>query len=131
MHRQRNFLLITILAAAIATPALGQTVASAGGPGSGKTKTLTVKIAKLLIETVREPREELIDDAEYQGTLGVIHFGAEQLAFWRRQAHQPICDRKPLMSMRTQSYRRTGADVPPTGERRRLTMRAQTRTRPR
>jgi superfamily I DNA/RNA helicase len=26
------------------------------GPGSGKTKTLTVKIAKLLIETVREPR---------------------------------------------------------------------------
>ena len=37
MHKQRNFLLITILAAAIATPALGQTVASAGGPGSGKT----------------------------------------------------------------------------------------------
>jgi hypothetical protein len=37
MHRQRNFLLISILAAAIATPALGQTVASAGGPGSGKT----------------------------------------------------------------------------------------------
>lgn len=26
------------------------------GPGSGKTKTLTVKLAKLLIETVREPR---------------------------------------------------------------------------
>ena len=26
------------------------------GPGSGKTKTLTVKIAKLLIESVREPR---------------------------------------------------------------------------
>src|SRR5437016_1836503 len=26
------------------------------GPGSGKTKTLTVKIAKLLIETIREPR---------------------------------------------------------------------------
>ncbi|MDO8629061.1 MAG: UvrD-helicase domain-containing protein [Phycisphaerales bacterium] len=26
------------------------------GPGSGKSKTLTVKIAKLLIETVREPR---------------------------------------------------------------------------
>ena len=26
------------------------------GPGSGKTKTLTVKIARLLIETVREPR---------------------------------------------------------------------------
>jgi DNA helicase-2/ATP-dependent DNA helicase PcrA len=26
------------------------------GPGSGKTKTLTVKIAKLLIDTVREPR---------------------------------------------------------------------------
>lgn len=26
------------------------------GPGSGKTKTLTVKIAKLLIETVRDPR---------------------------------------------------------------------------
>ena len=26
------------------------------GPGSGKTKTLTVKIAKLLMETIREPR---------------------------------------------------------------------------
>ena len=26
------------------------------GPGSGKTKTLTVKIAKLLIDTIREPR---------------------------------------------------------------------------
>src|SRR4029077_21296374 len=33
----RNSLLIPILAAAIRTPALGQTVASAGGPGSAKT----------------------------------------------------------------------------------------------
>jgi len=36
------------------------------GPGSGKTKTLTVKIAKLLIETIREPRG-----------LACITYGAE------------------------------------------------------
>ena len=37
MNRQRNFLLFTALAAAIATPALAQTVASGGGPATGVT----------------------------------------------------------------------------------------------
>ena len=37
MHRQRNFLLFIALAAAVATPALGQTVTSGVGPASGET----------------------------------------------------------------------------------------------
>jgi hypothetical protein len=36
MHGQRNFLLITVMTAALATPALGQAVAPGDGSGSGK-----------------------------------------------------------------------------------------------
>jgi hypothetical protein len=41
MHRQRNFLLFIALAAAVATPALGQTVTSGVGPASGETNGAT------------------------------------------------------------------------------------------
>jgi hypothetical protein len=41
MRRQRNFLLVTALAAAVATPALGQTATSGAGPASGVTNTAT------------------------------------------------------------------------------------------
>jgi hypothetical protein len=41
MHRQQNFLLFIALAAATATPALGQTVASGGGAASGVTHGAT------------------------------------------------------------------------------------------
>ena len=38
MRRQRNFLPFIALAAAVATPALGQTVTTGVGPASGETK---------------------------------------------------------------------------------------------
>jgi hypothetical protein len=41
MRRQRNFLLFIALAAAVATPALGETVTSRIGPASGETKGAT------------------------------------------------------------------------------------------
>ena len=41
MRRQRNFLPFIALAAAVATPALGQTVATGAGPASGETKGAT------------------------------------------------------------------------------------------
>ena len=41
MHRQRNFLLFIALAAAVATPALGQVVTSGVGPASGEANGAT------------------------------------------------------------------------------------------
>jgi len=41
MRRKRNFLLFTALAAAVATPALGQTATSGAGPASGVANTAT------------------------------------------------------------------------------------------
>ena len=41
MHRQRNFLLFIALAAAVATPALGQTATSGLGPARGETNAAT------------------------------------------------------------------------------------------
>ena len=41
MRRQRNFLPFIALVAAVATPALGQTVATGAGPASGETKGAT------------------------------------------------------------------------------------------
>jgi len=41
MRRQRNFLLFMALAAAVATPALGQTVTSPGAPASGDANEAT------------------------------------------------------------------------------------------
>jgi hypothetical protein len=42
MSRQRNFLLFIALAVAVATPALGQSVTSGGGPASGLTNSATL-----------------------------------------------------------------------------------------
>ena len=51
------------------------------GPGGGKTKTITIKIARLLSETLRRPRR--LACITYSNMLrSVAYIGNKQCCFW-------------------------------------------------